>query len=78
MTDDQYQAALKAFAPLYGDSSPQVLMGSMFGNPDAGIPLWAGYTVGYRLVAQTIERDELGDWKAITALPVSAFLPATK
>ena len=53
-------------------------MGSMFGNPNAGIPLWAGYTVGYRLVAQTIEREKLGDWKAITALPVSAFLPATK
>ena len=78
LTDDQYQAALKAFAPLYGDSSPQVLMGSMFGNPNAGIPLWAGYTVGYRLVAQTIEREKLGDWKAITALPVGAFLPAAK
>lgn len=78
LTEDQYQTALKAFAPLYGDSSPQVLMGSMFGNPDAGIPLWAGYTVGYRLVAQKIEQEKLVDWKAISAMPASAFLPAAR
>lgn len=78
LTDDQHQAALNAFAPLYGDSSPQVLMGSMFGNPAAGIPQWAGYSVGYRLVAQKIEREKLADWKEISALPASAFLPPAK
>ena len=78
LTDDQYQSALKAFAPMYADSSPQVLMGSMFGNPAAGIPQWAGYTVGYRLVAEKIGRDKLSDWPAITALPAADFLPQTK
>ena len=75
LTDEQYRSALKSFAPLYGDSSPQVLMGSMFGNPAAGIPQWAGYTVGYRLVAEKIARDKLANWPAVTALPASAFLP---
>lgn len=75
LTDEQYQSTLKSFAPLYGDSTPQVLMGSMFGNPAAGIPQWAGYTVGYRLVSEKISRDKLTDWSAITALPATDFLP---
>ena len=72
----QYEATLQRFEPQFGDSSPQVLMGSMFGNPKAGIPLWAGYTVGYRLVARKVADDHLADWKAISAMPASAFLPA--
>jgi uncharacterized protein YjaZ len=74
LTEAQYESALKSFAPLYGDSSPTVLMGSMFGNPQAGIPQWAGYTVGYRLVAKKIADEKLSDWQAITALPAASFL----
>ena len=72
----QYDAALQRFQPRLGDSSPQVLRGSMFGNPQAGIPPWAGYTVGYRLVAKRIADAKLVDWRAISALPASDFLPA--
>ncbi|MFT3805506.1 DUF2268 domain-containing putative Zn-dependent protease [Arenimonas sp.] len=75
LSADQYRSTLKTFAPLYGDSSPQVLMGAMFGNPAAGIPQWAGYTVGYRLVAEKIAHDKLTDWPAISALPADNFLP---
>jgi hypothetical protein len=75
LSDAQYQATLVAFAPHYGDRSPEVLMGSMFGNPKAGIPAWAGYTVGYRLVAKRIAGMQPVDWKAVSALPTSEFLP---
>ena len=71
----QYAAALQRFQPLFDDASPQVLMGSMFGNPKEGIPLWAGYTVGYRLVAKKIADAKLVDWQQISALPASDFLP---
>jgi hypothetical protein len=72
----QYEATLRRFEPQFGESSPQVLMGAMFGNPKDGIPLWAGYTVGYRLVAKKIADDKLADWKLISAMPAGEFLPA--
>jgi hypothetical protein len=71
----QYAAALQRFEPQFGDSSPQVLRASMFGNPAGGIPPWAGYTVGYRLVAKKIADDGLKDWQAISAMPAADFLP---
>jgi uncharacterized protein YjaZ len=71
----QYAAILQRFEPQFGDSSPQVLRGSMFGNPAEGIPAWAGYTVGYRLVAKKVADDGLTDWQAISAMPAGDFLP---
>jgi hypothetical protein len=71
----QYAAVLQRFQPQFGDSSPQVLRGSMFGNPADGIPTWAGYTVGYRLVAKKIAGAGLTDWRAISAIPAGEFLP---
>jgi len=71
----QYEKILQQFDPLFGESSPQVLAASMFGNPQAGIPLWAGYTVGYRLVAKKIADEHPGDWRQISALPAAQFLP---
>ena len=75
LTDAQYASSLATFEPLWDDTSPAVLMGSMFGNPQAGIPLWAGYTVGYRLVAKRLAAGGESDWRAITALPAREFLP---
>ncbi len=75
LDDTQYTRTLASFRPLLGDASPQVLMGAMFGNPQAGIPLWAGYSVGYRLVAARIE-GATPDWPAITAMPAAEFIPA--
>jgi len=71
----QYAAVLQRFQSQFGDSSPQVLRASMFGNPSDGIPPWAGYTVGYRLVAKKIADDKLADWPAISAMPAADFLP---
>ena len=77
LTDAQYEASLATFTPLWGDVTPGVLMGSMFGNPQAGIPTWAGYTVGYRLVAKRLASGDERDWPAITAMPAREFLPAS-
>jgi len=41
-------------------------------------PLWAGYTVGYRLVAKRLAEGGESDWRVISAMPASAFLPAAK
>ena len=76
LTEAQYTSSLATFAPLWDDTSPAVLMGSMFGNPQAGIPAWAGYTVGYRLVAKRLAAGGDSDWRAITALPTREFLPS--
>lgn len=76
LDDAQYAAATRAFRPQLADISPQVLMGAMFGNPQAGIPLWAGYTVGYRWVAGRLDGQNRHDWVAITAMPAKDFVPA--
>ncbi|WJV25648.1 MULTISPECIES: DUF2268 domain-containing putative Zn-dependent protease [Pseudomonas] len=76
LDDVQYAAATKTFRAQLADTSPQVLMGAMFGNPQAGIPLWAGYTVGYRWVAGRLNGLSRHDWAAITAIPARDFVPA--
>jgi hypothetical protein len=75
LSAEQYADSLVRFAPQFGDSTPQVLMASMFGDPQHGIPAWAGYTVGYRLVAKKIADKQLKDWQAISAMPAAEFLP---
>lgn len=77
LDDAQYTATLAAFRPNLGETSPQVLMGSMFGNPQAGIPMWAGYSVGYRLVAARLD-GKPHDWAAITAMKAAEFIPAAE
>lgn len=76
LDDVQYAAVIKAFHAQLADTSPQVLMGAMFGNPQAGIPLWAGYTVGYRWVAGRLDGQSRHNWAAITAMPAKDFVPA--
>lgn len=48
----------------------------MFGAPQAGIPAWAGYSIGYRLVSERMAREPALDLEAMTAAPASAFIPA--
>ncbi len=76
LDSQQYASSVAAFAPRLGEDSPELLAASMFGSPQAGIPTWAGYTVGYRWVAAKLQQTGTSDWKAITALPASAFIPA--
>lgn len=51
------------------------LEASMFGSPQAGLPMWAGYTIGYRLVRDRMAREPTLDLKAMTAAPTSEFMP---
>ena len=53
-------------------------MGSMFGNPNAGVPMWAGYSVGYRLVSLRMGKAPKLDYVAMTAAPASEFMPGSK
>jgi len=78
LSEAQFARSLEIFTPLWADATPAVLMGAMFGNPQADIPLWAGYTVGYRLVAKRLAESGESDWRVISAMPASAFLPAAK
>lgn len=79
LDDGQYAATLAAFRPRLDDTSPQVLMGAMFGNPQAGIPMWAGYSVGYRLVSNRLDKaGQPHDWAAITAMKAAEFIPAAE
>ena len=51
------------------------LQAAMFGSPQAGIPAWAGYTIGYRLVSERMARAPKLDLKTMTAAPASEFIP---
>jgi hypothetical protein len=53
----------------------ETLEASMFGRPQAGIPTWAGYTIGYRLVFERMAREPALDLKTMTAAPASEFMP---
>lgn len=76
LDDAQYRTTLDKLRPQLGDTSPQVLMAAMFGHPQAGIPQWAGYSIGYRMVAARLAGMERLDWNAITAMRADAFIPA--
>lgn len=53
----------------------ETLEASMFGAPQAGIPMWAGYTIGYRLVFERMAREPALDLKTMTAALASEFMP---
>jgi uncharacterized protein YjaZ len=55
-----------------------VLQAAMFGSPQAGIPAWAGYTIGYRLVSERMARAPKLDLKTMTAAPASEFIPVDR
>lgn len=51
------------------------LTAAMFGSPQAGIPRWTGYRVGYRLVSERMGRSPKLDLNAMSAAPASEFMP---
>jgi hypothetical protein len=51
------------------------LRAAMFGSSQAGIPMWAGYSIGYHLVAERMAHGSTLDLKAMTAAPASEFMP---
>ena len=72
--DRSYPAVWAALAKRLGATEWESLRGAMFGGQD-GLPMWAGYSVGYRLVRQRMARAPKLDLKAMSAAPASEFMP---
>jgi hypothetical protein len=51
------------------------LTAAMFGSRQAGIPMWSGYSVGYKLVSERMARSPKLDLAAMTAAPAKEFMP---
>src|SRR5688572_21234063 len=77
LDDAGHAAAWKNFSTRLDAPAQPTLIGSMFGNPNAGVPVWAGYSVGYRLVSERMAKNPKLDFAAMTAAPASEFMPAT-
>lgn len=75
LDNDAYSSAWRALSQHLGATEWETLRAAMFGSPRAGIPVWAGYSIGYRLVSQRMARAPRLDLKAMTAAPVSEFMP---
>jgi hypothetical protein len=71
-----YDAAWRTLSKQLNATDGAVLQAAMFGAPQAGIPAWAGYSIGYRLVSERMARAPKLDLKAMTAAPATEFIPA--
>lgn len=72
---DAYVRAWGALSKELNTTEWPTLQAAMFGSEQAGIPAWAGYTIGYRLVSERMARTPKLDIKAMTAAPASEFIP---
>ena len=72
-----YETAWRTLAKQLNATDWGALQAAMFGSPQAGIPAWAGYTIGYRLVFQRMARAPKLDLKTMTAAPASEFIPSS-
>jgi hypothetical protein len=70
-----YETARRTLSKQLNATDWGALQAAMFGSPQAGIPAWAGYTIGYRLVSERMARAPKLDLKAMTAAPASEFIP---
>jgi uncharacterized protein YjaZ len=70
-----YAAVWQRVSSQLGTTEWNVLQATMFGAPDAGVPQWAGYRLGYRLVSERMARGPALDLRAMSAAPASEFLP---
>lgn len=71
-----YDTTWRAVSKQLNATDWETLQAAMFGSPQAGIPAWAGYSIGYRLVSERMTRAPTLDVKAMTAAPASEFIPA--
>jgi hypothetical protein len=69
-----YDTAWRALSKQLNATDWGTLQGATFGSPQAGIPAWAGYSIGYRLVSERMARAPKLDLKAMTASPASEFI----
>jgi Predicted Zn-dependent protease (DUF2268) len=72
---DAYSSTWLAMSKDLGTTEWQKLQAFMFGSQPAAIPMWAGYSVGYRLVSERMAQEPRLDLKAMTSAPASAFVP---
>ena len=70
-----YDTAWRTLSQQLNATDWGTLQAAMFGSPQAGIPAWAGYSIGYRLVSERMARAPKLDLKTMTAAPVAEFIP---
>jgi hypothetical protein len=75
LSDDDYAATWRELSKTLGATDGARLRAAMFGSPQAGIPMWAGYSIGHDLVAKRMSHAPALDLKAMTAAPASEFMP---
>jgi hypothetical protein len=71
---DAYAKTWNVLSKQLDATDPRILMAGMFGSPQAGIPMWAGYSIGYRLVSERMARVPKLDLAAMTAAPAAEFM----
>jgi len=57
LDDEQHEQVKPIYREALSTTGFPVIMGYMFGNPQAGIPAYAGYSVGYRVVNEYLRRS---------------------
>ena len=73
---DAYRSTWNALSKDLSSTNWPTLQAAMFGAPQAGIPAWAGYSIGFRLVSERMARAPKLDLTAMSAAPASEFIPA--
>jgi hypothetical protein len=71
-----YATAWKAVSPQLNVTEWSALQSVMFGAPQAGLPMWTGYRLGFRLVSERMGRTPSLDLRTMTAAPAAEFMPA--
>lgn len=72
---DAYSSTWLAMSKDLSTTEGEKLQAFMFGSQQAAIPMWAGYSVGYRLVSERMAQEPRLDLRAMTSAPASAFMP---
>jgi hypothetical protein len=75
LSAEDYAVAWHGLSRDLGATDGPKLRAAMFGSPQAGIPTWAGYRIGYRLVSERMAHAPPLDLKEMTAAPASQFMP---
>jgi uncharacterized protein YjaZ len=57
LTDDQERAVWEAMQPFLSSEDDGIIDKYVFGRPDDDVPLWAGYTIGYRIAQSYLQRN---------------------
>jgi len=72
---DAYASTWLAMSKNLSTTDGEKLQAFMFGSREAAIPMWAGYSIGYRLVSKRMAQEPMLDLSAMTSAPASVFMP---